>query len=190
MPYNSLSELPPAVKKLPKHAQEIWMAAFNSALKEYNDESKAFAVAWSAVDKAGYNKSASTDFKVEQVCDCKAYEENGLKFIEIPVSGVREDRDGDVFGKSAGEKMILAYKSGTVPMFSNHGLDEQGHKNYRWEDILAKFVDGWWTTSELDIIAKAQINPHNPKAEQLFNYVKSKMPVGFSIGGKIKSEVD
>ncbi len=51
MPYGSLSELPTAVKKLPKHAQEIYQAAFNSAYEEYEDEGKAAATAWAAVKK-------------------------------------------------------------------------------------------------------------------------------------------
>ena len=37
MPYNALSELPNAVKKMPKHAQEIYKGAFNSAWEQYKD---------------------------------------------------------------------------------------------------------------------------------------------------------
>lgn len=52
MPYETLSDLPPAVKdNLPKHAQEIFKAAFNSASKEYKDEARWFATAWSAVER-------------------------------------------------------------------------------------------------------------------------------------------
>lgn len=52
MPYDKLSDLPPAVKdNLPKHAQEIFKAAFNSASEQYKDESRWFATAWSAVEK-------------------------------------------------------------------------------------------------------------------------------------------
>lgn len=67
MPYSSLQELPDRVKdNLPKHAQEIFKEAFNSAEKEYQDpderrnrsddpEEVAFRVAWSAV-KEKYEK--------------------------------------------------------------------------------------------------------------------------------------
>lgn len=51
MPYGSKSELPAAVRKLPEHAQTIWMSAFNAALKQYGSEEKAFAVAWAAANK-------------------------------------------------------------------------------------------------------------------------------------------
>ncbi len=62
MPYKQLSELPDSVRdNLPKHAQEIYLAAFNNASKQYKDpdtrrgdedrETVAHKVAWSAVKK-------------------------------------------------------------------------------------------------------------------------------------------
>jgi len=68
MPYTSTNDLPKSVTDvLPSHAQDIFMAAFNSAYDNYkdsddrrNDESRdevAFKVAWSAV-KRDYEKGA------------------------------------------------------------------------------------------------------------------------------------
>lgn len=57
MPYASTSELPPAVRRLPPHAQEIFLSAFNGACQSYTDrspnaqEATAFRVAWVAVKK-------------------------------------------------------------------------------------------------------------------------------------------
>ncbi|WP_148716837.1 ChaB family protein [Chitinolyticbacter meiyuanensis] len=58
MPYSSLKQLPDGVRDhLPKHAQEIYRAAFNSAWDEYHhDESRAHRVAWAAV-KQKYEKN-------------------------------------------------------------------------------------------------------------------------------------
>ena len=67
MPYKSINELPESVKNvLPKHAQDIYKEAFNSARQEYADPSRrrsdadreetAHKVAWAAVKKAGYEK--------------------------------------------------------------------------------------------------------------------------------------
>ena len=69
MPYDKLTELPGPVKdNLPKHAQEIYQAAFNSAWDEYDSADKrrgddsreevAHKVAWSAV-KQSYKKNDS-----------------------------------------------------------------------------------------------------------------------------------
>lgn len=63
MPYETLADLPDAIKdSLPKHAQEIFMAAFNSAYtgtcKDRKDrDACANAIAWSAV-KTVYEKKA------------------------------------------------------------------------------------------------------------------------------------
>jgi cation transport regulator len=62
MPYEKLKELPDGVRdNLPKHAQEIYQAAFNSAWDQYKNpadrrgdasrEETAHRVAWAAVKK-------------------------------------------------------------------------------------------------------------------------------------------
>jgi cation transport regulator len=65
VPYATTSELPPAVRWLPPHAQEIFLEAFNSAWQSYADrgpqdqEEIAFRVAWAAV-KTRYRKQGET----------------------------------------------------------------------------------------------------------------------------------
>jgi cation transport regulator len=67
MPYSKLVELPDSIRQhLPKHAQEIYLAAFNNAWEHYRDADKrrgkesreeaAHKVAWAAV-KQHYKKS-------------------------------------------------------------------------------------------------------------------------------------
>ena len=62
MPYIDISELPPGIRKLlPRHAQEIFVAAYNNAWEEYQNPTKrrgntgieevARRVAWAAVKK-------------------------------------------------------------------------------------------------------------------------------------------
>ncbi len=66
MPYKKVNDLPDSVKdNLPKHAQEIYMEAFNNAWDEYKDpderkghasrEETSHKVAWAAV-KTKYEK--------------------------------------------------------------------------------------------------------------------------------------
>lgn len=70
MPYKALKNLPVAVRNsLPKHAQEIYLAVFNSADELYKDPKKrkgrasredvARKVAWAAVKKE-YAKNVKT----------------------------------------------------------------------------------------------------------------------------------
>lgn len=56
MPYEHIGDLPASVRShLPQHAQEIYLAAFNNAWREYADrddrEIVAHKVAWAAVKK-------------------------------------------------------------------------------------------------------------------------------------------
>ena len=62
MPYDSVKDLPDSVRdNLPKHAQEVYIAAFNKAWEEYKEaedrrdsgsrEEVSHKVAWTAVKK-------------------------------------------------------------------------------------------------------------------------------------------
>ncbi len=59
MPYATNSELPARVRKvLPRHAQDIYRAAFNSAHDHYRDEAVAHRVAWAAVKRRYVQRAA------------------------------------------------------------------------------------------------------------------------------------
>src|SRR6266850_3924510 len=65
MPYSSTAELPGYIRKLSPKKQKQWMSAFNSALKEYKDESKAFATASAAV-KEGFELSSEIGIELSE----------------------------------------------------------------------------------------------------------------------------
>lgn len=73
MPYKSINDLPESARNvLPKHAQEIYKEAYNSAHQQYDRpeerqgdasrEETAHRVAWAAVKKAGYEKGADDNW--------------------------------------------------------------------------------------------------------------------------------
>jgi cation transport regulator len=75
MPYKDIADLPDSVREhLPKHAQEIYLAAFNNAWQEYSDphsrhtgstrEATEHRVAWAAVKKT-YSKQADGRWRKE-----------------------------------------------------------------------------------------------------------------------------
>jgi len=64
MPYNKISELPPAVKKLTEHKQKVWLSAFNSAFKQSQNEEQAFKIAWSAVEKLKEENTSIIDQEI------------------------------------------------------------------------------------------------------------------------------
>ncbi|MBD2102914.1 ChaB family protein [Leptolyngbya sp. FACHB-261] len=55
MPYQQLSELPADVQALPQYAQQLFMAAFNSAESDSNNQESAVEIAWTTV-KHEYEK--------------------------------------------------------------------------------------------------------------------------------------
>jgi cation transport regulator len=65
VPYTKLTDLPDSVRDhLPKHAQEIYQAAYNSAWEEYgHDEERAHRVACSAVKRDYEKDEDSGDWK-------------------------------------------------------------------------------------------------------------------------------
>ena len=71
MPYVKIADLPEAVKKLPQHAQEIWMAAFNPAFEQYaGDEEKCAGTAWAAV-KNSYEKNERDEWAAKAAGEIK-----------------------------------------------------------------------------------------------------------------------
>jgi cation transport regulator len=65
VPYNKISDLPESVRDhLPKHAQEIYQAAYNSAYEEYDhEEERAHRVSWAAVKNDYEKDEKSGDWK-------------------------------------------------------------------------------------------------------------------------------
>jgi len=68
MPYPTLESLPDWVKKMPKHAQEIYQSTFNAALKQYDgDEEVAAKTAIAAVKKSYKQDKEGKWIKLEKL---------------------------------------------------------------------------------------------------------------------------
>jgi cation transport regulator len=66
MPYEKLTDLPDSVRdNLPKHAQEIYWTAYNSAEEQYDEEDRRHRVAWSALEQK-YKKDEDSGEWVEK----------------------------------------------------------------------------------------------------------------------------
>ncbi len=62
MPYEKLTDLPDSVRgNLPKHAREIYGAAYNSAEERYDEEDRRHQAAWAAVEQK-YEKNENGDW--------------------------------------------------------------------------------------------------------------------------------
>ncbi len=162
----------------------------NTMKEEFPDQEQRNAVCYRQYRK---NKSNSKMLRKDNSCInfvSKHYEvekESGDKerYIEVPVSGTGEDRDGERMSQKAVNQIIEALKSGVI-LHSNHGTQTLlGGSEYSWKDITGVSVDGY----EEDglVIAKFRLNKAHPDHEYLWKYVHDeRMPVGFSIGARVK----
>lgn len=87
MPYTT-SNPPDRIKGLPKHAQAIFIAAFNSAIEQYNgNEERANKVAWAAVKtkykKVGDKWVAKSDMKYFSMAFSKIVKRDGVMHFEL-----------------------------------------------------------------------------------------------------------
>jgi hypothetical protein len=88
--YNNVDELPSAVKKLSSKKQRQWLAVWNSSYKENKDEKRAFASAWSVVEKADTDAEQSGEIcpvckKIASECTCEDMKKNVNISFDIPL---------------------------------------------------------------------------------------------------------
>ncbi len=111
-------------------------------------------------------------------------EKSKQRFIEVTVSGLKEDRDEERFSQEAIDDMVMQFKSGTIPFFPDHGRDPQtGNPNvYSWKQMMGVWVDARQENDSLP--ATVRLNKEHPDHDMFWGFVKEGMPIGFSIGGK------
>jgi len=90
MPY-TLNTAPAATKSLPKGAKEIWVAAFNSAAKQYDDEGRAFATAWAAVRRKYKQSDGKWIEKGQRMAKQVLYEDEVSTIVRVD----KADKDLD-----------------------------------------------------------------------------------------------
>lgn len=104
-------------------------------------------------------------------------------FVEATVSGMLQDRDGEVMSQEAVVDMISQFKSKSIPFFPDHGKDAMGQQTYAWKNMMGVWVDAW--AEDTNLKAKVRLNKANEDAMLFYNYAQEGMPLGFSIGGQV-----
>jgi hypothetical protein len=157
--------------------------------EEFPDQKKRAAVCYSQFrkDKSFFVKAPITKYWEEEI-DIEKSPGNTTKskerFIQVAVSGLKEDRDGEMMSQEAIDDMIMQFKSGTIPFFPDHGFHEQsGQRNvYSWKQMMGVWVGGVQDNEKL--LATLRLNLAHPDQEMFWNFVKAGMPLAFSIGGR------
>ena len=97
MPYSSISDLPEAVKKLPDHAQHIFLSAFNSAFEQGKSEESCFKIAWGAV-KRSYHKSGETWVKNKEETEQRLSMFMNVEFLNANHDAILQTLNRDIGG--------------------------------------------------------------------------------------------
>ena len=112
----------------------------------------------------------------------KITEKGNQRFVEVIVSGLETDREDERMSQEAINDMVLQFKSGTIPFFSDHEINPiNGMPDYRWKGIMGVWVDAKQDGDHLKAIVR--LNKSHPDHEQFWDYLKEDMPVGFSVAG-------
>lgn len=170
----------------------------HQAMMDFPDEKQRLAVAYSEYKKhhKSIDVSFAKDFVVkmpitrfwEQDVDIQkggAVEKSKQRFMEAVVSGLKEDRDGEMMSQVAIDDMISQFKSGTIPFFPDHGFHEASGRDhiYSWKQMMGVWIDAKQEGEQLKAIAR--LNRAHPDHETFWKYVAEEgMPVGLSIGGR------
>ena len=137
--------------------------------------------------KSSISKTWEDDVVVTKGVDGAADTITKQRFVQTIVSGIREDRDNERMSQKAVDGMIRQFKSGTIPFFPDHGYDSKtgAHFVYSWKQMMGVWVDGEQDGPHLK--ATVRLNMKHPDQQMFWDFVhEAKMPIGFSIGGRVK----
>lgn len=152
------------------------------AKRSHPDEKQRLAIAYSVWREHNKKKSFEVFTPITKSWVEKVSDGNEQFFLEVAVSGLKEDRDGEIMDDGCIKDMITQFKSGTIPLMPDHGNKPNGVRSYSWKDIMGVWVDARQEDDKL--MAVARLNKSHPDAELFKSFIKEGMPVGFSIGGR------
>lgn len=165
----------------------------NPRTKKPYTESELYAIAqaqyqeWKKTHKSFSFKAPITKYWEEDIDIEKSpgkTEKSPQRFIQVAVTGLKEDRDNEMMSQEAIDDMVMQFKSGNIPFFPDHGFHEQsGQRNvYSWKQMMGVWVNGEQENEKL--LATLRLNKAHPDHELFWNFIKEGMPLAFSIGGK------
>lgn len=178
MPYESVDDLPDAVQQLPEAKQQQFRAVFNNALKQYGEESRAFAVAWAAVGGAPKkDKEASEGLRRDQrlldrashLMQCYEVTAGSKKLMLFPRGRYQHpeygemDFDDNFFGDIVGnfDGKALGQTEPFIDVDHNHGAACGWIKQLSVEpDGLYATVD--WTPLGKELVTSGQYRYFSP----------------------------
>lgn len=150
MPY-TMSDYPAALKGAPKHMIEIWIAAFNSAFKQYNgDEGKSAATAWNAI-KSKYEKKGD-EWVAKESRAVRKYITKNISTIRCPdCGGDRFDIQDNLYKCLSCGVLLESKESEEANMIPNI-IQEAGKRGKTQDPKVQKVVEGKADEAEIQSV--------------------------------------
>ncbi len=192
MPYTK-SNPPARIKKLPTHAQSIWISAFNSALVQYKDEGKANAVAWAAVKrdykkvnnkwvrKASENSNMIKNTLLRHLSEIKFDFKEGQMTSEIqvlPYGTWSHNEYGKIkIDNKALSEYVFNFESkirNELPITEGHPVGSEEKPAIGWfKKLVSKGRQGLWATIEwtqdgIDLLKKKAYKYFSPEFYSIY----------------------
>jgi cation transport regulator ChaB len=184
MPYATIAELPPAVRrKLSPKRQRQFKEVFNAVYARHGDESRAFASAWAAAQKIDDTESDSTFSKQEPYMTGFALfaQLQKVDAAERIVTGIAANEAPD----KAGERF---HYDSSAPEFKKWSAEIQkgsGGKSLGNVRIMHQpMVAGILTAIDCDDATKAIVVSAKIVSDEAWKMVEAGAYTGFSIGGR------
>ena len=128
-------------------------------------------------------KSAFATGSFEKLIETTPTGETRTRFkIKGIASTTATDRDNEIVSQTCLKGMENQINNKKLPIFSNH--------NHDWENMLGYTNTAKANEKELEIEILTDYIETNPKVMQLIGKVEGSMPIGLSIGGKVKTSHD
>lgn len=125
---------PDWVKKLPTKAKDGWIKAFNAALEQYKDETRAFKVANAVLTKMGYKKKGDKWIKVKESSLRESAPMGSFEYLRNLVRAAIEEKNPFASPTGVGEVSIYPY---IRYMFLTHVIFEVDNKFYDIAFVLS-----------------------------------------------------
>lgn len=181
MPYQSVSDLPAAIREKYGPCSRAFISAFNSTHDKTGSESRSFAVAHAAAKRCR-GKESSMALDAPAVAEVKGPQfqiiskeiqpaapgDDGRRRFRLTASSTIEDSDGDEIELAALQKAAEKFRSG-VTIFMNHKFKDVSEAFGLTDsaEVVQRGYDPKTNAAIWDLDVSGVVNTPNPKAAQL-----------------------
>lgn len=146
-PY-TVKTAPDRVKKMPKEYRDAWISTFNSALKQYKDEGKAFATANAQVKKMGLKEGSAEGalFEAYQFADMvkdNPGTQNLLEEVKKSIMEIKENTTDEELKKKA--DLVLSKINEAAPKGSLEEYRDIIVQAFNDSDLFVKDDNGYYS---------------------------------------------